>query len=160
MSGTSARKGRRMFESLRVVLGVASIVALTAVLGACGGESRGAKEPRDWGPLTVGAGDGKGPAMTASLSGRLSIGTECVTVGKPGALQYTVIWQQGITRWDPARKVIIATTEDGTDVELRDGDTVRLTGGQGPKPRGLVAPPRASCPKELFSAHRFVARTS
>jgi hypothetical protein len=111
-------------------------------------------EPRDWGPLAVVRGDGKGPVMTASLAGALRIGPECVTV-KAGVLEYTVVWQQGITRWDAGRNLIVATTEDGADVELKNGDTVAFAGGSGPRPDEWVSPPRASCPKELFAAHRL-----
>lgn len=150
----------RSLRAGRMLLGAASILALSAILGGCAEESRVADEPRDWGPLAVGPGDGKGAVMTAALSGQLNIGTECVTVRTPGKLEYTIVWQEGITRWDPARKLVIIRLEDGTDVELKDGDVVELGGGYGPKPEEWVSQPRASCPKKLFSADTFTEQAS
>lgn len=130
----------------RRCLAAFAAAVLIAALGACGGESGDG----DWGPLAVIPGDGGGAALTAARPGQLRIDDDCVFVDAGGGLKYTLVWPEGVTRWESARKVVIFTTKDGRDVELKTGDDVTFSGGYSGKPEVWVVEPSTSCPKRFF----------
>ena len=79
-----------------------------------------------WGPLTVVEGDfdfdaGAGP-------GRLNIGRRCVTLRGGGAAT-TLVWPSARTRWDGASGQIEFDDRDRGPIQIRDGMTVTLGGG-------------------------------
>jgi hypothetical protein len=109
----------------------------------------------EWGPLAVVEGDF---GFDAGLgSGRLTIRPRCVTIRGDGSAT-TLVWPSQRTRWDGASRTIEYDDRDLGPLELRDGMTVRLGGGDPdvlPDLEWLVplAPP---CPDATFLVTQVV----
>lgn len=131
----------------RVAAAVLAASGAVLSLAACGGE-------RDRGPLAV-VGGGGGYDAQAAYSGRLGIGMDCVTLTMNAEIVYTIIWRADDVRWDAQRRVITVETENGDDLELKDGDTIELGGGSFGAPKRWESAPAPSCPDRYVSAHTF-----
>lgn len=100
----------------------------------------------DWGPLAVWDDPGTGDSERALLSGVVSIGEECVTVGGT-----VVVWPETFTRWVPEAEMIeFLDPRTGALFQIQDGVVVELGGGEVIAELPWIVPPDASCPASLF----------
>lgn len=99
----------------------------------------------EWGPLTVIRLDPTGVDLAAA-EGEVSITDKCVTLDG-----MTLVWADSQTRWDAARAVIVFSDPSASlDVEVVDGDSLRLAGGEVGDAFPFVAPRDPSCPSTQF----------
>ncbi len=103
-------------------------IALSVGLAACMVKpSQTGSLPDDWGPLAVSRGIvGNG---LATSGGTLRLTDECVFLDNPGLESTLLVWWQGDTHWDAARKVIQHRDGSGAVSDFRSGDHVIVSGG-------------------------------
>jgi len=106
------------------------ILVPAVVFGAvasCGDSPATGGADEDWGPLAVSRGPASGDE--ALLEGTLRIDDDCVTVESSGG-RVLVVWPSDSTQWDPdTHTITYGATDDGSDVVLRNGDTMQVGGG-------------------------------
>lgn len=148
-----ARRPRRWLR-LALVPGAAAL-ALAIVVGPSlvdpGRTQQG--DAAGWGPLAVTDMDG---GMDALATGTLRVSDRCVLLETAGSSAELLVWPADLTGWDEADGAIVFKNPDGTTARLRDGEAVRLGGGENTADRELwlastdwVSPPDPSCPMEV-----------
>ena len=67
--------------------------------------------------------------MDAALHGRLSITEACVLLIAPPDDAILLVWPADRTSWDDEQRTIAFVNQDGSELSLRDGMSLRLGGG-------------------------------
>lgn len=96
-----------------------------------------------------------GLRLNARRGGTLAISDECaVLLGPDGEPIMTPVWGNARTQWDAEAQEIVFDDDRG-QVQLRDGDELRVGGGavDGDSDLSWVAEPHSSCPEDLWAVH-------
>jgi hypothetical protein len=152
MLGSAGATGIR----LAAVVVAASLFAGCQLLLGAPRPSGSPEAASPWGPLAVVEGGDFG--MDAELGpGRLNIARRCVTL-RGGGSPKTLVWPSEQTQWIQSSSTILFQDRDLGQVELHDGMTVRLSGGDPDLAPDLVwlAPLAMPCADALFLVTQVV----
>ena len=89
-----------------------------------GSESEGST---DWGPLAVSQSRGGGDE--AVTEGQLKVTDRCVLLEEATGELVLLVWPSGLTQWSATARAVIFQSSSGSEIELTDGDRLKLVGG-------------------------------